>query len=104
MISALEIETLAKLPPQVRSDIARYCEWRGCAYRAILRASEGDEYDRLKRVGLIHYLAAKGYKLKEIRIAAGVDKNTALEILEKRKEPDFRIPTTNWERMATCRR
>lgn len=97
-----ELETLSKLPPQVRKDVDHYCQWRGCSYSLILKADELDVWARMKRAGLINYLAARGHRLKKITQAAGVSKDFAINEIKKHREPDFPIKTTNWEDIA-CR-
>lgn len=99
-----ELETLAKLPPSVRADIERYCANRGYAYAAILSADRGSIWEMGRLHGLIVHLGRRGHKLREIHTAAGVTQQYAQRVLELAREQETPIKTTDWERIATCRR
>lgn len=98
-----ELEALAKLPPACRDDIERYCSLRGITYGSILSGDKrsADHMERVK--GLLLHINGRGYSLKDLCIATGLKSNTALEILEGARKPDFRIKTSNWDRVSSCR-
>lgn len=94
-----ELETLAKLPPQVRKDIERYCAIRGCEYADILRATEGDKILR----GLIRHLAANGHSIRTVSTGTGVQPEDVYKIVKDYRADQVRIKTFNYERITSCR-
>lgn len=99
-----EFETLASLPMPVRVDIKQYCRLRGCEYSEIFNAKKDSIWDMAKVNGLITFLARKSHKLRHIETASRQGRNYCLAVIEKSQNPDFKIRTTDWEKMKLCRR
>lgn len=99
-----ELETLSQLPPQLRADTERYCSARGYPYGTILNALRDDIWAMGRVHGLIVHLRRKSHSFVQIAKAAGVETDYAIKVFKHACEIETPVKTTNWERIATCRR
>ena len=96
-----EFEALAALPPKVRKAVVFFCTIRSVSYKDVINADRKNIWDMSKVNGLITYLAALNFPLKDIHMAANTDMHYASKVIARwRSEKQFPIRTTNYERAA----
>lgn len=95
-----EMEILSCLPPALRDDIRRYFAAKHYSHADVINAERGNVWDMGKVNSLIQYLGSKNHSLKYISNAVNQSQDYCLLVLRQHRADDFKIKTTNWERLA----